>query len=121
MKLLVAGSRGCKDQKFVNKILDELHNEHKISEIISGGAEGADTLGEGWAIQNHIAIDRFVPNWQVYGNAAGFRRNAQMVDLCNRACIFWDGDSKGTKITIGLLEQKGIKTHLFIDTNWKQD
>mgnify|MGYP003653302464 FL=1 len=44
-KVIIAGSRDFKDYSFLKKIVDKLYINGGI-EIVSGGAEGADSLGE---------------------------------------------------------------------------
>ena len=52
MKLAIIGSRDFNDYEF---LCDELKPYlHKITLVISGGAKGADSLGEKWAKDNNI-------------------------------------------------------------------
>ena len=46
MKVLVCGGRNYTDRDAVNRELDKLAAEEAIDCIISGGASGADALGE---------------------------------------------------------------------------
>jgi hypothetical protein len=48
--------------------------------IIHGGAKGADTLADQWAITNWVKIEEYKPNWEKHGKAAGPIRNKQMLD-----------------------------------------
>ncbi len=101
MEVLVAGSRSYCDYNEFKALMDYTHEKYNITEIISGGARGADTLAERYARENSIPIRIFQANWSGYGKAAGFIRNADMHNYLkkfdNRMCIcFWDGESKGT-------------------------
>ena len=100
MKLLIAGSRDFHDYKVVKEQFTKLNID---AEIISGCAMGADTLAIRLAKELELLLHTFPANWEKYGRGAGFIRNKDMVDLCDEALIFWDGESKGTAHTISLL------------------
>ena len=68
--------------------------------VISGGAKGADSLGEQFAKEFGYGRTIFLPQWDKYGKSAGFRRNQQIVDACDMVLAFWDGKSRGTADTI---------------------
>lgn len=118
MKLLVAGSRSIgmdrtkkeptdneHEIKLVFDILDGLNILWKPTEIVSGTAMGADELGEMWASDNKIPVKRFKPDWKTHGKSAGYLRNAEMGKYCDKAVIFWDGSSRGSKHMIDLMEK----------------
>jgi len=94
-KLIIAGSRGFTDYNLLKWTLTEWEDVDCI--IVSGGAKGADSLGELWARIHDKPIDRFLPDWKQYGKSAGYRRNADMAAHANHLCAFWDGKSKGTQ------------------------
>lgn len=98
MRLAVVGSRTFSDTKLAHKILDEYKS--LISQIVSGGAAGADTIGEKWAKSNNISTNIIYPEWDKYGKRAGYIRNMLIVDASDAILAFWDGKSKGTKHTI---------------------
>lgn len=76
MKLIVAGSREFDNYAVVERSIDQfIENYGSISEIVSGGARGADQLGERYAKKHKIALRQFYPNWDLYGKSAGYRRN----------------------------------------------
>lgn len=68
--------------------------------VVSGGAKGPDTLGVLWAKENDVEVKEFMPDWEKYGRAAGFKRNSQIVESANLVIAFWDGLSRGTKDSI---------------------
>lgn len=97
MKLIVAGSREFENYAVVERSIDQfIENYGPISEIVSGGARGADQLGERYAKKHKIALRQFYPNWDLYGKSAGYRRNEQMANYGNALLAFWDGLSRGT-------------------------
>lgn len=65
--------------------------------IVSGGAKGADSLGEQFADKNNLKLEKYPAKWDKYGKAAGPQRNAQMVKNSDGIIVFWDGKSSGTK------------------------
>ena len=107
MILAIIGSRTFKDYKKLCEILDP--NINKIKKVVSGGANGADKLAEKWAKFNGIEVEIFLPNWQRNGKQAGFIRNEQIIEASTHVMAFWDGDSKGTKHSIGLAKKSEKK------------
>ncbi len=96
MKLAVVGSRTWTD---MHKICEHLYRINP-DEIVSGGAVGADRLAEEWAIVEFVPAKVFKPDWAKFGKRAGAIRNQQIVDYCDKLIAFWDGTSKGAKISI---------------------
>ena len=101
-KIIVAGGRDFVSYKSVKKTLDPY--KHKISEIVSGKAAGADSLGEHWANENEIHVEPFPADWDHYGNGAGPVRNKQMAEYADALIAFWDGESSGTEDMIKQME-----------------
>jgi len=105
MKLLIAGSRSFNDIQLALKHFIDLQKEYQVTEIVSGGAKGADKVGETLAGVFNIPIKRFLPDWDKYSKKAGMLRNIEMGDYCDIALIFWDRKSKGTKHMIEYLNR----------------
>jgi len=97
MRLIVAGSRTFNDKKRLFHVLDNIIPRFNITQIVSGTAKGADSLGEEYAFENNIECLRFPAEWNLYGKAAGHRRNRIMAENSDYALVFWDGSSRGTK------------------------
>lgn len=96
MKVIIAGGRYFKDYESLHKFCDDLlQNENNI-EIVSGGAKGADFLGEKYAKAKNHRIIRFPAAWKKYGKRAGIIRNLEMAEYADLLIAFWDGKSKGT-------------------------
>lgn len=110
MKTIVAGSREFNDYNLVKQSLDECD----ISEIVSGCARGADTLGECYALEHSIKVTKFPADWNTYGKSAGYIRNEQMAAYGEQLVAFWDGKSKGTKHMIDLAVKKNLKVKVII-------
>jgi hypothetical protein len=106
MRLAVVGSRSFNNYELLKFKLDTIHSVKPITLIISGGAIGADSLGERWARENRIEILIFLPEWDKYGKSAGYKRNVQIVESADAVIAFWDGESKGTQHTINIAKEK---------------
>ena len=97
----VVGSRTFDNYSFLEAILNTIRLRFTlITEIISGGAKGADSLAETYARRCNLKITVYKPDWDKYGKGAGFIRNASIVEEADMVIAFWDGKSKGTKDTI---------------------
>ena len=101
MKLLIVGSRSITDFDLQGHIPPE------TDLIISGGANGVDTLAEQYADKYRISKVIVRPDYARYGKAAPLKRNEVMVDMCDEVLVIWDGVSKGTKFTIDNAKKKG--------------
>lgn len=106
MKIGIVGSRNFNQYSLVKEVMDDYIDE--VDTVVSGGAKGADTLGELWANENDKATLIFKPDWEKYGKRAGFIRNQDIVKNSDLVLAFWDGQSKGTKSSIDLCKKFGI-------------
>jgi len=100
IKIGVIGSRSFNNYELTKRTLDEYLD--KVWVIVSGGASGADSLGEKWANENNIKTCIYKPDWDIYGKKAGFIRNKDIVDDSDIVIAFWDGLSRGTEHSINL-------------------
>ncbi len=118
MKLGVVGSRKKVSLEHVFLILDDFKRKRDIDLIISGGATGVDCFAAEWARRNNIKLFVYFPDWETHGNSAGAMRNQKIVDASDELLIFWNGESKGTKITMQMA-QKANKPYnlIFSGTN----
>jgi len=103
MKLAIIGSRGFNDYELVKKVLSDY--KEKVTLVISGGAKGADTLGEKWANDNNIKTLIYPAEWDKYGKKAGHIRNTDIINSCDFCIAFWDGKSTGTQDSIKKAKQ----------------
>lgn len=108
MKILVCGSRKWSQ---LGPIMSRLERLPKLSTIIEGGCEGADTLARVAAkVIGHDVIE-YPANWNGRGRAAGPHRNRLMLDLKPELVIAFHEDferSKGTKDCVGEATRRGI-------------
>lgn len=102
-RVLIAGSRCFTDyeqaKRYIDFCISNIRKENEII-IVSGGARGADLLGEQYANENGFKIEKYLPDWENYGRGAGIKRNKIMVEISDYVICFWDEVSKGTKSTI---------------------
>lgn len=105
--LAVIGSRTFNNYQLLSDEIDKLASQYSINKIVSGGAIGADTLGETYANINKIPIIIFKPDWKTHGKAAGIIRNTDIINAADVVIAFWDGVSRGTKDSIDKAHKSG--------------
>lgn len=115
-KVIVAGSRGFCDYRLMAKKLDYLLSSKSHDEIIvvSGGARGADSLGERYAREHKLKLKVFPADWDTFGKRAGYLRNKQMAEYADALVAFWDGQSRGTQHMIELARQYGLAVRIVL-------
>lgn len=111
MRLAIVGSRNYTNKNRVYHEINECRKFHEITEIVSGGAAGADTFGVDYAKEHRIKYTVHDAKWddlsepcvikvnskgKKYNALAGFNRNTDIVDGCDAMIAFWDGRSPGT-------------------------
>jgi predicted Rossmann fold nucleotide-binding protein DprA/Smf involved in DNA uptake len=104
MRLAVIGLKEFTDYSKLRSILDSISG---ISVIVSGGAQGTDTLAKQYSFQNKIEFLEFSPDYNKYGNKAKHIRDRLIVEHCDEVIAFWDGKCKGTKYTMDYAGQQG--------------
>ena len=73
---------------------------------MSGGAKGADALGERYAEIHNIPTKIYYADWKKFGRRAGPIRNVDIINRCDVCVAFWDGQSHGTKHDIDLCREQ---------------
>ncbi len=95
MKLIIAGGRDYKLTSHNFLKLEDILSFYWISEVVSGGATGADECGEWWAAQHNIPVKQFPADWKTHGKVAGPIRNKQMAEYADAVALFPGG--RGTE------------------------
>ena len=107
-RVVVAGCRDYFDYReaeaFIDFCLQNIKDEYTLI-FLSGGAPGADALGERYARAHGYAIERFDADWEQFGKRAGPMRNEQMAKAADFVICFWDHKSRGTKSMISFAEK----------------
>ena len=117
MRVLVCGGRDYNDYEYVRYFMDdfcEIHglsnNEYKMPNnitVIHGGAKGADSLVDQWAVVNWVPIEEYKADWDTHGRAAGPIRNQQMLDTGIDYVIAFPG-GKGTEHMKNIARKAGV-------------
>jgi len=112
MKLAIIGSRGFSDYGHLSYVMTEWFGRYAndnpyslVTEVISGGANGADKLGARWAKENNVKLTEFIPDWEKLGKRAGFVRNEDIVKASDCVLAFWDGVSRGTANSLSIAKR----------------
>ena len=113
MRVIIAGGSTFDSLDYMNKCLNYMKEDIEV--VISGRGWGADKLAETFACQHGIDLELFPANWGRYGEDAGYVRwskvfSSQGVD---KAILFWDGQSDGTKTLKILSEEYDIPCEIF--------
>lgn len=78
MKTIICGGRDYHFRPDDIAWLDGLRTSLPITEVMTGGAAGADSDGKYWAIERRIPSMEITADWKAHGKAAGPLRNKQM-------------------------------------------
>jgi hypothetical protein len=114
MKVAIVGSRSIRNEQVVIDFINECHTFDVLyDKIISGGMIGVDTIAENFAKEHNIRTTIFVPNWEKYGNQAGYIRNSDIISKADKCIIIWDGSSELTKNDIELCEQMRKPSYIY--------
>jgi hypothetical protein len=137
MRIIIAGGRDFKDYHMLKAKCFAIISQRPTGEtieIISGKADGADTLGETFAKELGIPITEFPADWsnvfdrplliktskagRSYNALAGYVRNEKMAKYAKKdkgiLIAFWDRKSRGTKHMIDIAKKNGLKTYVYI-------
>ena len=112
MKLAIIGSRTFNDYEFLKNSLEPIRTY--ITLIISGGANGADKLGERYAEEFNIPTKIYIPEWNKYGKSAGYLRNHDIINEADYVVAYQVNKSKGTEHSIRLAKSQNKKVKVFI-------
>jgi len=124
IRLMVTGCRQAtnNDYKAVARVLDQIHSDQPVSELIHGACghidsepgkyRGIDGLADQWAKERGILPTPYPADWPFYGNGAGPIRNQQMVDTKPDLVIAFYG-GKGTADAVAKAKAAGITVREF--------
>lgn len=116
MKVLVCGGRNYFNSNRMFAVLDRFHERFEITQIISGGKDGADGLAWEWAMMRQIQCVSTPAEWKKLALAAGPIRNRRQADeLKPEVGIAFPGGT-GTHDMVDYLESKGVVVHKI---DWK--
>lgn len=95
-----------KCDQYLNALTDDSDSESIV--IITGDDGGAEQLAQKYANESGLESVVYPLEYEKYGSLAAQVRNTNMVADADGAICFWDGSSKGVKMTIDLCKKKGI-------------
>lgn len=115
MKVGIVGDRNVTDYGVIEKAVKQ--SGFDITEVVSGGAKGVDSLAVEWASKNGIPYTEFKAEWdnirvkdavvavnkwgRKYNKMAGFQRNQKIVDYADAIiAIQPNGPTSGTQDTV---------------------
>lgn len=107
MKILVCGGRDYQDKDHLVNVLTFIKLHSDLTEIIHGGASGADSLSGEFARSAGIKETVFPADWERYGKYAGPRRNIEMAEQNPDLVVAFPG-GKGTRHMIDISKKKGL-------------
>lgn len=115
MRIIIAGSRDYNNYEEAAKLIDEFIKDIDTNNpvIISGGAKGADKIGEEYAARNDLDCVVYKANWGKYGKQAGVIRNGEMAKNADCLLAFWNGESRGTYNMINTAKKRKLKVRVF--------
>ena len=102
-RVIVGGDLDFTDYEMLSAHIDKLLtfiSMKKSIQIVCGGARGADSLGERYALERGYNVTYFSGDWDNYGESAGEDADALVV--------FWDGDSVSTRHMIEAAHRHGF-------------
>ncbi len=99
MKLAIVGSRTMGEEFYE---LLEKSVPDGVTTILSGGANGADSLARRVAQERKIPLEEILPNYKIFGKMAPIVRNREIVQKADLVLCLWDGASPGTRNVISL-------------------
>lgn len=109
MRVVVCGGRDFDDWEVVKVVLGAIHTFEPITELIEGGATGADLLARMWAEwEADVPVTTVRAEWRKYGKRAGIIRNAKMADMRPDLVIAFPG-GRGTQNMIMQARSRGIQ------------
>jgi hypothetical protein len=104
VRVIISGSRTIKDKDLVWKALNE--SRFVITELISGGAQGVDSLGEAWARSKNIPVKVYRPDYSLPNpKYAPLLRNQKMAEIGDALIAIWADESRGTAHMISCMEK----------------
>lgn len=110
MRTIIAGSRSCNNPQELFSALDACGWVPTV--VLSGGARGADSLGEWWAAYSGVPCERFTAYWEFAGRRAGYARNERMAANADALIALWDNNSPGTGHMIDIANRRGLRVYV---------
>lgn len=137
MRIIIAGSREITEYRLVEQAMFKSNAYKVVTEVVSGGARGVDTLAIEWAKKNKVPYTVKKAEWnklnvpgaeividhndkspgpahRYYNRRAGLQRNEEMGRYADALVAIWDSVSPGTKHMIDFMKSLGKKVYVYI-------
>lgn len=137
MKVIITGSRNITDYKYVEDAMFKSNAYKLVTEVVSGGARGVDSLAIDWAKKHKVKYTVKKADWnnlkapgaevvidendksdnlgyRYYNRRAGIQRNEEMGRYADALVAIWDSKSRGTKHMIDYMKSLGKKVYVYI-------
>lgn len=112
-RLAIVGCRLWNDYDTFHFYVEKWISQNwKPDVIISGGGRGTDKMAEKYANLNHIPIEIYPAEWNLYGKSAGPIRNNIIADRCSACLAFPSISSVGTLDTIAKVVKLEKPVHI---------
>lgn len=108
MKVAVIGSRGLKADNLGEYL------PKGTTEIIYGGAKGANACVREYAKSHNIKLTEILPEYKKYGLNAPLKRNMTIIESADIVLAFWDDKSRGTKFVIEKCYETGKRIYVVL-------
>ena len=105
MQLMIAGAQTFTDYQHLCQVLAP--DCHRMTQVLTGGARGAERLGYRWAWKHTVQHQLFRAERERFGKTAGVRRNYQMAQAGDVLVVFGDGLAPGTAHLIQCMQALG--------------
>ena len=113
-KVAIIGGRNFTDYHFLKTTIQNWEEIHgSFTTVVSGGASGADELGEKYADEFGKEKLIFLTDWKTHGKAAGPIRNTIIIDNSDAVLAFPTPTSRGTWDSVNKVKKKEIPTFIF--------
>lgn len=111
MRVLVCGGRNYTNAVMVKSVLDAIRKDVTITCIIHGGAVGADSLANWYALTNDIPMDIYpvtAADWDKHGKRAGALRNIAMIEKGKADLVVAFPGDKGTALMRRIATERNV-------------
>ena len=136
MIVAIVGDREVKDYSIVEKAIEQ--SGFDVTEVVSGGARGVDSLAERWASDHGVPCKVFKADWdnlrapgaviktnkwrKKYNANAGFQRNQDIVNYAEAViAIQPNGPTSGTQDTVRKTKKAKKPLHYYEKSDAEYD
>jgi ribA/ribD-fused uncharacterized protein len=105
---LICGGRNFDDVEFIIPRLNAAREECGFDFVITGGAAGADTIGDLWRVESGLDGKVYPADWNRFGKRAGPLRNVQMLEEGKPDFVIAFPGTSGTAHMVDIAAQAGV-------------